>query len=168
MIREDLTDAAEPVLTLIVAQGEKRLDAQGAFADAQDGRGTALVNAAAALAAAALALAGGSFTTLGLAAPLTIGGFVGFVGFTVAASLGLWALRSRGFHACGFYPDDFVEDIKAGKSLAQLHEDFVLELQIRLAENKRILEGRGQWIDKAAWTMIGTPFVAGLAGLITA
>lgn len=166
MFREDLKDATEPVLALIVAQAEKRLDAQCSFADTQDTKATSLVNAAAALAAAALALGGGSLA-LGQSGAVTVGAFTGLAGFIAAASLCLAALQSNAFHSCGFYPVDFVGDVKAGRSVRDLHEDFALDLQIRLSENKRSLASRGKLIDSAAWVLSATPPLACIAALFS-
>ena len=166
MIRDDLEGVDESVLELIVDQAEKRLSAQCAFADAQDQRGTALVNAAAALAAAAVALGGGSIAALGETTPVAIGGFVAMLGFTVAACIGLWALKSSGFHAVGFYPNDFTEDAQKKRTLRELREDFILDLQGRLTENGTSLDRRGRRIDRAAIAMILTPVAAMIAAYV--
>lgn len=168
MIRDDLKGAGEPVLKLIVEQAEKRLAAQCGFADAQDTRGTSLVNAAAALAAASVALGGGSYIAQKAVEALTVGSLVGLVGFTISACLGLWALRSGGFHACGFYPDDFVQDLQANRSTRDLYEDFALDLQIRLTDNKHALNRRGQRTDLAASVLIATPLVALVGAFLVA
>lgn len=160
MIRDDLEGAPAPVLGIITEQGEKRLEAQCSFADAQDTRGTSLINAAAALAAAALALGGGSFATLGRSAPLTIGSLVAVAGFTAAACVALWALRSDTFHSCGWYPADFVEDLRAGRSADDLRRDFALDLQHRLSQNAATLDTRGRRLNAAAVVMIVTPLAA--------
>lgn len=90
------------------------------------------------------------------------------LGVTAAACIGLWALRSAGFHSCGFYPSDFVDDIQAGKSVRDLKEDFALDLQIRLTANKKALDRRGRITDMATLGLIATPILAAIAAYIVA
>jgi hypothetical protein len=174
VVRDDLEDADEAVLEVILDQGEKRLTAQCTFADAQDQRGSSIVNSATALAAAAVALAVSSAAsskahTLGqMLSPLVTGSSVAALGFSVAAAIALWSLKSRGFHGCGYYPKDFTLDLHNKKSLEQIQKDFVLDLQLRLVENGKVLSARGQWFDWASRILIATPAVALVAATIVA
>lgn len=166
MIPDDLSNASESVLEIVVDQGERRLAAQCAFADAQDQRASAVVNASTALAGAAVALAAGAAASMKagraeyLSNPLVVGAAAAAVGFSIAATLALWALRSRGFHGAGYYPADFIQDVAAGKERRALLIDFALELQGRLSDNRSALEGRGDRFNAAAWTLAATPVFA--------
>jgi len=156
------------VLKTIVEQGEKRLEAQCTFADAQDERGGGLVNAAAALAAASVALAAGAASVKGLNDPLTTGAAVGTIGFTAAAAIALWGLRSTSFHSCGWFPNDFAQDIRDRRGEKDLLADFALELQHRLSENKTALDKRGDFYNAGTIALLVTPVVALLLAFLSA
>lgn len=162
--RTDLLAAPEAVLKIIVEQGEKRLSGQVAFADAQDQRGGAIINAAVALAAAAVALGAANITKPALLA----GSIVAVFGFSVAASLAMWALRSRGFHSLGYYPSDFNDDLVSHRNVQDLLADYAQELQHRLSQNKPILDERGALTNLATWVLLATPIAALIMAYINA
>ncbi|HQR89312.1 MAG TPA: hypothetical protein PLH31_08625 [Caulobacter sp.] len=162
--RAELLAAPEAVLRIVIEQGEKRLAGQIAFADSQDQRGGAIINAAVALAAAAVALGAANITK----PSLFVGSVIAVTGFSAAASIAMWALRSRGFHSLGYYPSDFNDDIIEGKTVKDLLVDYAQELQHRLSENKPILDERGTLTNLATWALLGTPIGALIAAYIRA
>lgn len=166
MTRDQLLNAKPGIVNLIRSQGELRLANQAAFADAQDVRGSALLTAAVALAAAATAVACGAATLKGIGpAPIT-GAVTAAVGFTISALLSVLAMRSTGFHAGGWYPQDFEDDLTNGLNGDELEADFVLALQHRLCENRPILDRRGLTLDWSSYVMMGTPVAALLVALV--
>jgi len=160
MTRDQLLKAKLGIVALIRDQGEKRLESQCTFMDALDSKGGALLTAAASLAAAATAVASGAAALDAPAIPVMWGAGVAAVGFTVSALLAVLSQKSSGFHSVGWYPQDFAADITAEASKEELEADFVIALQERLSENKRILERRGDLQDWASYALAASPVVA--------
>lgn len=167
MTRDDLRDAGDDVVTLIVAQGEKRLAGQCSFAEVQDTRGAALISASVALAAAAAALAAAGVQLTGGMSRVAWAGAVATVGFSASAFLALWSTRACNFHSAGWYPNDFADDVSAKRSVAEMTIDFAFDLQHRLSENRTALVRRGNLYNAATITLLGTPLAALMAALMT-
>lgn len=166
MTRDQLLNAGDAILKIIVAQGEKRLDGQVGFAAVQDARGGALVGASVALGAAAAGIAAGALSLRGLGSPISVAAIVATVGFGIASFLGLWASRACNFHAAGWYPNDFAQDVADRVAETALLADFVLDLQIRLSENKTALIRRGDFYNAATYALLVTPAAAVIAAII--
>lgn len=160
MTRDQLLKAKAGIVALIREQGEKRLENQCAFMDAQDNKGGALLTGATALAAAAVAVASGAAALVDSASPLIVGGAVAAVGFSLSSALSVISLRSTGFHAVGWYPNDFAADLENGHSSEEVEADFVLALQERLSENRKVLDRRGDLQDWASYLLLATPLAA--------
>lgn len=166
MTRDELLAAKPGIVDLIRGQGESRLANQAAFADAQDVRGSALLTAAVSLAAAATAVACGAAALKEIGPAPIAGGIAAAAGFTVSALLAVLAMRSTGFHAVGWYPQDFEDDLANNLSNDEVKADLVLALQRRLAENKPILNRRGNTLDWSSYLMMGTPAFALVVALL--
>lgn len=160
----DLIPAKDEVLQIILAQCRDRLAAQNEFATAQDGRASTIINAGVALGAAATAAVAAILSQESPSSTLMVPAFLASIGFTAAASLALWEFRSKVFHSSGFYPADFIDDIKADKSERDLLIDFILDLQYRLDENLKSLKSRQRISNLAALLVILTPLLSLVLG----
>lgn len=168
MTREQLLNAGDAIVKIIVAQAEKRLEGQVAFAAVQDARGGALVSGSVALGAAAAAVAAGAFTLKGIGSPIGLSAAVATLGFSSAAFVALWASRACNFHSSGWYPNDFAQDLADGKTVKELDADFALDLQIRLSQNRTALIKRGDLYNAATYVLLGTPLVTLLIAALIA
>lgn len=166
MTRDQLLQAKPGIVALIRGQGEKRLENQCGFASAQDSKGSALLTAASSLAAASAAVGAACLALERDVQPLLVGTTLATIGFSVAGALALWALRSEGFHAVGWYPQDFADDLDQKLPSEYVEADFVIALQSRLSENKVILERRGDRLNWSSYLLFGSPLIAALAALI--
>lgn len=166
MTRDEILNARDDVLAIVVAQGEKRLDGQCTFAEVQDARGGALISASVTLAAAALAVAVAAAEFAEARGPISLGSIVATLGFSLSAWLALWSTRACNFHHAGWYPNDFAADIADGRTSRDIAIDFALDLQHRLSENRRALIRRGDLYNRATWVLLGTPLVALLIAFI--
>jgi hypothetical protein len=164
MTREQLLEAKPGIVSLIRDQGERRLENQCSFMDALDVKGSALLTGSSSLAAAAAAVASGAAALKPPLEALIWGGTTSAIGFTVAAILAVISQRSSGFHSVGWFPRDFAADLENEVSMEGLEADFVVALQPRLSENRKILARRGDLQDWGSYVLLGTP----LAALITA
>lgn len=164
MTREQLLTAKPGIVALIREQGEKRLENQCSFMDALDVKGSALLTGASSLAAAATAVASGAAALKPPLDALVWGGAVSAMGFTAAAIFAVISQRSSGFHSVGWYPNDFRHDLNDGTTKDAVEADFVVALQARLSENRKILARRGDLQDWGSYALLGTPIIA----LITA
>ncbi len=168
MTRDQLMNAEDGILKVIIAQGEKRLDGQCAFASVQDARSGSFVGASVALAAAALTVAAAAITLKGVASPVAVGAIVATIGFSTSSFLGLWGSRACNFHAAGWYPNDFADDVTDGRSLKDLDVDFAIDLQCRLSENRTALIRRGDFHNAATILLLATPLLGLIAALLAA
>ncbi|WP_438852965.1 hypothetical protein [Brevundimonas nasdae] len=168
MTRDQLMNASDGVMAIVVMQGEKRLEGQCAFAEVQDARGGALVGASVSLSAAAVAVAVGGAQLVGLGGPVSVGAVIATLGFSLSALLALWSGRACNFHAPGWYPNDFKDDIATGRTVRDLEVDFALDLQHRLSQNRTALIRRGDLYNWATYCLLGTPIAALVAGLLAA
>lgn len=168
MTREDLLNSNEAVLKALVQQAEKRLEAQNAFANAQDQRCGAVINAAVALAAGSAALAAGALSKDNHNMVLAAAAAVGAIVFTIAAGIAMWANRARDFHSAGYYPHDFSQDLHPSKTEKDLLADFALDLQIRLVFNKSVLSRRGAMANWATGILLASPVLALAAAYLVA
>jgi hypothetical protein len=163
-----LMRAADDVVEIVVTQGEKRLEGQCAFAEVQDARGGALVQAAVALAAAAAGVCAGAAGLKGIESPLAWAAGMATLGFSVASLLALWASRACNFHSPGWYPNDFADDLVNSRCVRSIRADIALDLQIRLSQNFTALNRRGGLYNAATIALLATPIVALVAGLLAA
>ncbi|MNS62960.1 hypothetical protein D3C72_960430 [compost metagenome] len=161
-------NAADDVVKIIVTQGEKRLEGQCAFAEVQDSRGGALIGASVSLAAAAVAVGAAAAEIVGVISPICVGAIVATVGFSTAALLALWSGRACNFHAAGWYPNDFADDVELGRSAREIEIDFALDLQHRLSENRTALIRRGELYNSATYALLGTPLAALIFSILAA
>ena len=168
MTRDQLMSASDGVMSIVVTQGEKRLESQCAFAEVQDARSGALVGASVSLAAAAVAVAVGGAQLVGLEGPVIAGATIATLGFSLSALLALWSGRACNFHAVGWYPNDFKDDIAAQRTVKDLEVDFALDLQYRLSQNRTALIRRGDLYNWATYCLLGKPVVSLVAGLLAA
>ncbi|GLS02731.1 hypothetical protein GCM10007859_27620 [Brevundimonas denitrificans] len=168
MTRDQLLKAKPGIVGLIREQAEKRLEAQGESADAQDVKGAAFLTAGASLAAAATALAAASMAFKPLPISAIFGASLAAVGFTAGSALAAWSLRSVGFHTCGWYPQDFAGDLEQRLSPKEVEADFVIALQSRLSENRPILERRGDRLNWSSYLMLATPIAALICAIVVA
>lgn len=168
MTRDQLMNATDDVVKIIVTQGEKRLDGQCAFAEVQDARGGALIGASASLAAAAVAVGAAAAELFGATSPVSIGAIIATIGFSLAAWLALWSSRACNFHSAGWYPNDFAGDVEQGRTARDLEVDFALDLQHRLAQNRTALVRRGELYNRATYALLTTPVVALIAAYLAA
>jgi hypothetical protein len=168
MTRDQLLKAKPGIVALIREQAEKRLENQCGFADAQDGKGGALLTASASLAAASAAVAAAGLALERDVLPLLVGTGLATIGFSLAGGLAVWALRSEGFHAVGWYPQDFEDDLARKASAETVEADFVIALQSRLSENNQILERRGDRLNWSSYLLFGSPLAAAIAALMVA
>lgn len=166
MTRDQLMNAPDDVVQIIVMQGEKRLEGQCAFAEVQDARGGALIGASVSLAAASVAVAAAAAQWLGFDSVVSVGAICATVGFSAAALLALWSGRACNFHSAGWYPNDFAADLVAGRSADDIQVDFVLDLQHRLSENKAALVRRGDLYNWATYCLLATPVITLIAAVI--
>lgn len=164
MTREQLLTAKPGIVALIREQGEKRLENQCSFMDALDVKGSALLTGASSLAAAATAVASGAAALKPPLEALIWGAAISAIGFTAAAVLAVLSQRSSGFHSVGWFPHDFVDDLANEVTKEAMEADFIVALQPRLSENRKILARRGDLQDWGSYVLLGTP----LAALITA
>ena len=159
----DLAGADEAVLKVIVEQGEKRLSAQCDFVEVQEARAGDFSTAAATIAAGAVAVAG---ATIGNAGHMLFSAAsVATVGFSAAAAVAFWSIRSGDFDSVGWYPVDFVDDLRNKRSGAEVRNDFILDLDIRLSRNAASLARRGKLFNIAAGLMVATAPLALMVGL---
>ncbi len=165
MISPDFKSSPEAVRKLIHTQAASRLESQCAFAGSQDSRAVTLISASTSLGAAATAISIAASATADRA-PLAWAAGVATLGFALAAGLALLSLRSRGFHAQGWYPHDFAGDIEAGKAIAEIEDDVIQDLEIRLRHNSRVLQERGRIFNAAAMIVAATPLLALFVGLV--
>ena len=166
MTRDQLLDAKPGIVALIRDQAEKRLDAQCGFAVAQDAKGSALLTAATSLAAASAAVCAAGLALDNDLLPLLVGTGLATIGFTLAGGLAVWALRSEGFHAVGWYPQDFADDLAQKLPAETIEADFVIALQSRLAENKAVLERRGNRLNSSSYLLFGSPLAAAVVAMV--
>jgi len=166
MTPPEFAAATEVVRKLIYEQAASRLESQVAFATTHDSRATTLVSWSASLGAAS---AGFSIKAISdHALPLAWAAGLAAAGFTLAACLSLLSVRSRGFHAKGWYPHDFLEDLKSSKPANEIEADIIEDTETRLRHNARILEVRGRFFNAAVVTVGATPLVAFILGLVLA
>ncbi|MGQ3112319.1 MAG: hypothetical protein ACT6RD_07490, partial [Brevundimonas sp.] len=158
--------APQRLRALIISQAERRLADQNSFAQAADARAATITGASSALAAASAGLLGVALTGTPNF-PLAAGSVVGVVGFATAAHHALRSARCLQFHAAGYPPNAFVEDIDGQKSQALIEAEMMAELDTRLAFNSEVLRDRGDMIDAALKRLWATPFYVGLAIAIT-
>ena len=154
----------DPLAKLIREQAEVRLDAQQAFANAQDVRAVALLSAGATLAAGAAAVAGSALTSSSPHAAVAGGAVVAVIGFTLAAALALGALKSATFEARGYHPSDFADD--QARPFADVEAEVVTALDQRLKNNAETLKARGEAFNRAAVGLLATPAVAVVVAVI--
>lgn len=166
MTRDQLMNAGDAILEIVVAQAEKRLEGQVGFAAVQDARGGALVSASVALGAAAVGIAATAISVKGVGSPIAIAAIVATVGFALASCFGLWAGRACNFHTAGWYPNDFAADVADRVSRTSLMVDFALDLQIRLSQNRSALVRRGDLYNLATYILLGTPPAALIASIL--
>ncbi|CAN7211539.1 hypothetical protein [Brevundimonas sp. LjRoot202] len=138
---------------------------QNAFATAADQRASALLSGSVALTAASAALAGLSFVNalpwIGLFAVM------GCIGFILAARNALQSAECVEFHPLGYFPSNFLEDVKSAKSIKDMKAEMAEDLEERLIFNSNVLVARGQRANEAIQKLTVTPIVAaGLTGFI--
>lgn len=168
MTKDQLMGAADDVVEIVVTQGEKRLEGQCAFAEVQDARGGALVQAAVALAAAAAGVCAGAAGLKGVESPLAWAAGAATLGFSVSSLLALWASRACNFHSAGWYPNDFADDLTNKRCAKSIRSDIALDLQIRLSQNFTALNRRGELYNAATIVLLATPVASLVVGLIAA
>ena len=154
--------APQRLRALMTSQADRRLVDQNSFAQAADARAATITGASAALAAASAGLLGVALT--GQANfPLAAGAVVGVLGFASAAYHALQSAKCIEFHAGGYPPHAFIDDIQACKSQDVIESEMLAEMDVRLAFNSQVLKDRGLMIDASLKRLWTTPFYVGLA-----
>jgi hypothetical protein len=157
----EFKQGSEDALSLVVSQAEARMTSQNAFATAADQRASSLLSGSVALTAASAALAGLSFVNalpwIGLFA------FLGCIGFILAARNALQSAQCVEFHPLGYFPSNFLEDVKSAKSLKDMRAEMAEDLEERLVFNSNVLVTRGKMANDAIRKLTITPLAA--AGL---
>lgn len=156
--------ASSKQLDLIIDQANQRLNAQNTFAQAADQRASLLTGANAALCVAAVGVLAQSLTANRLI-PLSVGAVVAMIGFGIATWLAMSSAKCADFHPSGFYPKDFISDIRGRISLHQIRSVIAEIYDERIEFNGKTLVWRGKRADLASTTMFVTPIVSALAAL---
>lgn len=92
---------------------------------------------------------------------------MGCIGFILAARNALQSAECVEFHPLGYFPSNFLEDVKSAKSIKDMKAEMAEDLEERLIFNSNVLVARGQRANEAIQKLTVTPIVAaGLTGFI--
>lgn len=158
--------ASSKMLDLILSEATQRLAAQSAFAQAADQRASLLSGANAALCAAAVGVFAQSLVSAKYL-PVLVSAMVAAAGFGVATWLAMRSAKCADFHPPGFYPIDFTDDLKTGKSFHEIRSEMAAIYDTRIDFNGRKLVWRGRQTDRSTNAMLVTPFLTIAAAFIT-
>ncbi len=161
----DYEKTSSKQLGLILDQANQRLGAQSAFAQAADQRASFLTGAGCALSAASVGVCAQSLSQSTLM-PLTVGALIAAVGFAVSAWFAMRSGRCVDFHPAGYYPKNFLNDLRAKKSYHRIRAEIAEEYNERLDFNGRQLVWRGRQTDRAAFLMFASPLVGALGSIV--
>lgn len=164
---QDYRAASDELRSFMLSQAEGRLGDQHGFAQAADARAATVTSAAAALATAAVGAFAASLAE-GVNWPLAAAGFVGAIGFGMAARTAMRSARCLQFHPKGYRPRDFEEDIRLQKGFADIQSEIAEDLDERLDFNARVLVERGELIDGAMRLLWLTPAAIAFAAVTAA
>lgn len=158
--------ASSKLLDLILSEANQRLGAQNAFAQAADQRASLLSGANAALCAAAVGVFAQSLVSA-KDLPVLVSAIVAAIGFGVATWLAMRSAKCADFHPPGFYPLDFTDDLKTGKSFHEIRSEIAAIYDARIDFNGRKLVWRGKQTDRSTQAMLVTPVLTIAAAFIT-
>jgi hypothetical protein len=159
---ESFEDAEESVLNLVLEQAQVRLSQQIELAVAADQRSYGLLAVLSGFSAAAFSTAITTNT-----AALSVGAGVAGALWGAGALSAVVSMNPIGVHAPGWPPSWVAADVRARKGYRRIVSEVIAQLDVMIAENRRVMQRNAAWTRAAMAAMVAAPFVGLLAALIS-